>query len=95
MADHARLLGLLEEPFTIALANVLVHREVVRLRDRLAEDYRHLQQDLLRITGDEIVGADFGLREVMHQLRHVAPTVARAMVNGSSSRPSNRAWSAS
>jgi transcriptional regulator with GAF, ATPase, and Fis domain len=74
VADHARLLGLLEEPFTIALANVLVHREVVRLRDRLAEDYRHLQKDLLRITGDEIVGADFGLREVMHQVRHVAPT---------------------
>ncbi|MDH3214325.1 MAG: sigma 54-interacting transcriptional regulator, partial [Myxococcales bacterium] len=81
-ADHARLLGLLEEPFTIALANVLVHREVVRLRDRLAEDYRHLQQDLLRITGDEIVGADFGLREVMHQVRHVAPTESPVLLTG-------------
>ena len=80
--DHARLLGLLEEPFTIALANVLVHREVVRLRDRLAEDYRHLQQDLLRITGDEIVGADFGLREVMHQVRHVAPTESPVLLSG-------------
>ena len=80
--DHARLLGLLEEPFTIALANVLVHREVVRLRDRLAEDYRHLQQELRRVTGDEIVGADFGLREVMHQVRHVAPTESPVMLSG-------------
>ena len=81
-AGHARLLGLLEEPFTIALANVLVHREVVRLRDRLAEDYRQLQQELLRITGDEIVGADFGLREVMHQVRHVAPTESPVLMSG-------------
>ena len=81
-ADHAQLLGLLEEPFTIALANVLVHREVVQLRDRLAEDYRHLQQELLRITGDEIVGADFGLREVMHKVRHVAPTESPVLLSG-------------
>jgi transcriptional regulator with GAF, ATPase, and Fis domain len=82
LADHARLLGLLEEPFTIALANVLVHREVVRLRDRLAEDYRHLQQEMLRLTGDAIVGADFGLREVMHKVRHVAPTESPVLLTG-------------
>jgi transcriptional regulator with GAF, ATPase, and Fis domain len=81
-SHHARLLGLLEEPFTIAMENVLVHREVVRLRDRLAEDYRHLQQEMLRITGDEIVGADFGLREVMHQVRHVAPTESPVLLSG-------------
>ena len=80
--DHARLLGLLEEPFTIALANVLVHREVVQLRDRLAEDYRQLQRELLRRTGDEIIGADFGLREVMHQVRHVAPTDSPVLLTG-------------
>ena len=82
VADHARLLGLLEEPFTIALANALVHREVVRLRDRLAEDYRHLQQELLRLTGDAIVGADFGLREVMNKVRHVAPTESPVLLTG-------------
>ena len=80
--SHARLLRLLEDPFTIALDNALQHREVVRLRDRLAEDYRHLQQELLRRTGDEIVGADFGLREVMHQVRHVAPTESPVLLTG-------------
>ena len=80
--DHARLLGLLEEPFTIAFANVLVHREVVRLRDRLADDNLYLHQELRRISGDEIVGADFGLREVMHQVRHVAPTESPVLLSG-------------
>jgi transcriptional regulator with GAF, ATPase, and Fis domain len=81
-SDHARLLGLLEEPFTIALANVLVHREVVRLRDRLADDNRYLHRELLRGSGDEIVGADFGLREVMRKLRQVAPTESPVLLTG-------------
>ena len=81
-AEHARLLNLLEDPFTIALANTLVHREVLRLRDRLADDNLYLNRELLRISGDEIVGADFGLREVMHQVRQVAPTESPVLLTG-------------
>jgi len=80
--EHARLLRLLADPFTIALANTLVHREVLRLRDRLADDNRYLNRELLRISGDEIVGADFGLREVMRQVRQVAPTESPVLLTG-------------
>jgi transcriptional regulator with GAF, ATPase, and Fis domain len=80
--EHARLLSLLRDPLTVAISNILEHREVHRLRDRLAEDYRHLQRELLRITGDEIVGTDFGLREVMHKVRHVAPTESPVLLTG-------------
>ncbi len=80
--EHARLLRLLEDPFTIALANALEHREVLRLRDRLADDNRYLHRELLRLSGDEIVGADFGLREVMHQVRRVAPTDSPVLLTG-------------
>ena len=80
--EHARLLRLVREPFTIALANTLVHREVLRLRDRLADDNRYLNRELLRISGDEIVGADFGLREVMRQVRQVAPTESPVLLSG-------------
>ncbi|MGB5752686.1 MAG: sigma 54-interacting transcriptional regulator [Thermoanaerobaculia bacterium] len=80
--EHARLLRLLKDPFTIAIANTLQHREVLRLRDRLAEDYRQMQRDLLWITGDEIIGADFGLREVMHRVGHVAPTESPVLLTG-------------
>ena len=80
--EHARLLLLLEDPFTIALANTLEHREVLRLRDRLADDNRYLHRELLRLAGDEIVGADFGLRDVMHQVRQVAPTDSPVLLAG-------------
>jgi transcriptional regulator with GAF, ATPase, and Fis domain len=81
-AEDARLLQLLEDPFTIAMANNLVHREVLRLRDRLADDNRQLQRELLHISGDEIVGVDFGLREVMHKVRQVAPTDSPVLLTG-------------
>jgi transcriptional regulator with GAF, ATPase, and Fis domain len=80
--EDARLLRFLEDPFTIALANTLVHREVLRLRDRLADDNRYLNRELLRISGDEIVGVDFGLREVMHKVRQVAPTESPVLLTG-------------
>ncbi len=71
---HMELLGLLKKPFTIALSNTLQHREVMRLRDRLADDNLFLQRELQRISGDEIIGADFGLRSVMRLVRQIAPT---------------------
>ena len=79
---HAGLLALLEEPFTIAFANALVHRDVVRLRDRLADDNRYLHRQLLRDSGNEIVGADFGLREVMRKVRQVASTQSPVLLTG-------------
>jgi hypothetical protein len=33
---------LLKEPLTISLSNALIHREVVKLKDRLADDNRFL-----------------------------------------------------
>ena len=76
------LLRLLEDPFTIAMANTLQHRELTRLRDRLADDNRYLHRELLSISGDEIVGADFGLREVMQKVRQVAPTESPVLLTG-------------
>ena len=67
--EHARLLHLLHDPFAVALANVLRHREVLRLKDLLADDNRYLFQELRQISGSEIVGARYGLLEVMEQVR--------------------------
>jgi transcriptional regulator with GAF, ATPase, and Fis domain len=79
---HARLYATLKEPFFVALSNTLEHEEVVKLKDRLADDNRYLHRELLRISGDEIVGADFGLREVMRQVRQVAPTESPVLLTG-------------
>ena len=69
---HADLLSALKEPFAIALSNLLKHREASKLMNRLADDNRYLQKELHRISGDEIIGADFGLKEVMDKVSQVA-----------------------
>ena len=72
LEEHARLFSLLNEPFAIALSNTLKHQEVLRLKDLLADDNRYLHRELFRLAGDEIVGADFGLKRVMEMVRQVA-----------------------
>jgi formate hydrogenlyase transcriptional activator len=81
-SGHVELLRMLQKPFTIALFNTLTHREVLSLRDRLADDNRYLHRELHRMTGDEIVGADFGLKEVMHLIGQVAPTESPVLITG-------------
>ncbi|MHC4252559.1 MAG: sigma-54-dependent Fis family transcriptional regulator, partial [Planctomycetota bacterium] len=79
---HARLFATLKEPFFVAMSNTLQHEEVVRLKDRLSDENRQLHREMMRISGDEIVGADFGLREVMQQVRKVAPTDSPVLLMG-------------
>ncbi|MBC8479499.1 MAG: sigma 54-interacting transcriptional regulator, partial [FCB group bacterium] len=71
-SDQAGLLELLKDPFTIALANTLQHREVLKLKDLLADDNRFLHRELLHSSGDEVIGANFGLKDVMKMVNQVA-----------------------
>ncbi|MCK5351316.1 sigma-54 factor interaction domain-containing protein, partial [bacterium] len=80
--NHARLYETLREPFFVAVSNTLKHQEVVQLKNVLAEDNRFLSRELLHMTGDQVVGADFGLRDVMHQVQHVAPTESPVLLTG-------------
>ena len=70
--EHTRLFELLKEPFTIALANTLQHREVLKLKDLLADDNRFLHRELLHSAGDEVIGSNFGLKGVMDMVHQVA-----------------------
>lgn len=70
--EHGRLFALLREPLALAMANALKHQEVLRLNEMLADDNRYLQRELTDRTGDEVIGADFGLQEVMTQVSQVA-----------------------
>jgi len=81
-AEHVRLLSLLNEPFAVALTNSLRYRELRKLRDLLADDNRYLQDELLRLSGEEIIGADFGLKEVMEMVRQVAPLDSPVLLLG-------------
>ncbi len=66
------LANLLKDPMIIALSNTLEHREVLKLKDLLTDDNRYLHGELRRLSGDEIIGANFGLRDVMFKVQQVA-----------------------
>ncbi|WP_339135817.1 MAG: sigma 54-interacting transcriptional regulator [Candidatus Electrothrix sp. GW3-4] len=70
--QHAKLYSNLRMPFFVAVSNTLKHREIIKLKDLLADDNRYLQGELRRLSGDEIVGANFGLRDVMYKVQQVA-----------------------
>ncbi|KAA3657008.1 MAG: AAA family ATPase [Calditrichaeota bacterium] len=70
--NDLELIETLKDPLTIAMSNTLEHREVIKLKDLLADDNRYLHGELRRLTGDEIIGASFGLKDVMYQVRQVA-----------------------
>ena len=70
--EHARLLRLLHEPFSMAMSNALEHQEVGRLNEMLADDNRFLHGQLWELSGDEIIGSQFGLKGVMEKVHQVA-----------------------
>ncbi|MGZ6237041.1 MAG: sigma-54 interaction domain-containing protein [Syntrophales bacterium] len=80
--EHAGLFALLNEPFAIALSNALAYQQVLKLKDMLTDDNRYLNQELLRMSGDEIVGTDFGLKDVMEMVRKVAPLESPVLLLG-------------
>jgi transcriptional regulator with GAF, ATPase, and Fis domain len=80
--EDARLLSLLKEPFVVAMSNTLRHREVLRLKDMLIDDNRYLQRELLQFSGDDIIGADFGLKHIMEMVRKVAPLDSPVLLLG-------------
>ncbi len=80
--EHADLLAVIREPFAIAMSNGRRYQELSRLKDRLAEDHHALRADLKRAMGTEVVGADFGLREVMSQVRQIANSNSPTLLLG-------------
>jgi len=80
--SHARLISLLHAPFAVAVTNILQHQEIVRLKDTLADDNRYLRRQITEMTGDTIIGADFGLRGVMEMVHQVAPLNSPVLLMG-------------
>jgi len=79
---HVRLMALLNEPFAIALSNYLQHREVLQLKDLIADENRYLHEEIKGQAGEEIVGASFGLKQVMDMVRQVAPLSSPVLLLG-------------
>jgi len=69
---HRDLISILKEPFGIAMSNSLKHREVLKLKELLAEDNRYLHHEIRKLSGDEIIGSNYGLKDVMHKVQQVS-----------------------
>jgi transcriptional regulator with GAF, ATPase, and Fis domain len=80
--EHAQMLSLLHDPFAIAMSNALKHEDVLNLKNMLADDIQYLNKELLRITGDEIIGENRGLQGVMEMVRQIAPLNSPALLLG-------------
>jgi len=80
--EHLRLLKQLKQPFFIALSNSRRYTELLELKDLLADDNRYFQEELQKITGSEIIGADFGLKDVMQKVRSVAALASPVLLQG-------------
>jgi formate hydrogenlyase transcriptional activator len=79
---HAHLLSLLHEPFAMAVSNILQHQEILRLQDMVTDDNRYLHRQMLEMTGDTIVGADFGLKAATEAVGQVAPLNSPVLLMG-------------
>ena len=80
--EHAQLLQLLHGPIAIAMSNALRYQEIIRFKDMLADDNRYLYDELRSVSGDEIIGSDFGLKTVMEMVRQVAPLDSPVLLLG-------------
>ncbi len=79
---HVHLVSLLREPFSIAMSNALRYEEVVKLKDIVDAENRELNRELRHFSGDEIVGADYGLKATMEMVRQVAPLNSPVLLLG-------------
>lgn len=80
--DHLRLFSTLYEPFAIALSNALRYDEVNQLKELMADDIRYLRGKLQRFSEEDIVGEEFGLKEVMEMVKEVAPLDSPVLLQG-------------
>ncbi len=80
--DHVALFESVRDPFGVALSNARQYRELLRVKEQLAENNRALAADIKRATGVQVVGADFGLRDVMEQVRQIALSSSPALLLG-------------
>ncbi len=77
-----KLIQLLRAPFAIALSNSKRYVELLKLKNHLADDNKYLQNELRRQQSNKIVGADFGLSQVMQKVQQVSPLESPVLLLG-------------
>ncbi len=82
MSEHADFIKAVREPFAIAMINARRFKELKKIKERLEDDNIALLKDIKQSVGVEVVGADFGLREVMEQVQRIAQSSKLCLTSG-------------
>ena len=79
----AEVLGQVAGQVAMAVNNALAFKQIVELRDRLAQEKQYLEDEInVEHRFDDIVGESTGLRNVLRQIETVAPTDATVLIQG-------------
>lgn len=70
--EHLQLMSFVIDPFKIALANALAHKDLMNLKDKLVDENRFLQSELTAKYHEDIIGSKSGLKNVMEMVSQVA-----------------------
>ena len=80
--EQANLISLLSEPFAVAMSNAIRYSELMKLKDILADDNRFLHNEIRKLAGEDIIGVNFGLSDVMMKVQQVAPMNSPVLLLG-------------
>ena len=80
--EHARLIGLLHKPFSMAMANSLQYQDIVDIKKLFRDDIQQLCQEMTQGADAEIIGAGGGLQNVMGAVSQVAPLNTPVLLMG-------------
>ena len=70
--EHTRLLQSVREPVAIAMSNARRYQELKNLKDILIDDNRAMRHEFENLSGNQVVGADFGLKHVMEMVHQIS-----------------------
>lgn len=80
--EHLHLWSLINEPVALAFANSKQFRDLSRLKDIIEDDKSYFETELRKSKGTKLIGADFGLREVMENIQRVARLQSPVLITG-------------
>ena len=80
--SQMNLLKLVSGPFAIALSNHRNHLKFIELESLMLEDREYHREELWKLTWEDVIGGDFGLKEVMQMVYQVAPLDSPVLLLG-------------
>ena len=80
--EHLRLFATLYTPFAIALSNALRYDELNQYKELMADDISYLKGRLHLDSSEDVIGEEFGLKEVMEMVKEVAPLDSPVLLQG-------------